>query len=168
MNDWKYDPNHSQLLEDLLDCQTTLCSILQDFSKWALNQNQDIRSRFLQFQKKYLSKTDDRSISMFFSFDFAMEAFSKYLAEHYDTSFSLSTFQSSYMNVWKKNRLRNLNNAELLKYLFDKLLEEGAFSCKIPETRQLCKNYCNGVCSKDCICRCNGITEYCDPDSVLL
>lgn len=165
MNDWKYDPNHSQLLENLLDCQATLCSILQDFSKWALNQNQDIRSRFLQFQEKYRSKTDDRSISMFFCFDFAMEAFSKYLAEHYDTSFSINTFQSSYMNVWKKNRLRNLNNAELLKYLFDKLLEEGAFSCKIPETRQLCKNYCSGVCSKDCIRSCNGITEYCDPDS---
>ncbi len=102
MNDWKYELNHSQLLEDLLDCQATLCSILQDFSEWALKQNQDVRSRFLQFQQKYRPEMDDRSISLFFSFDFAMEEFSKYLTEHYGTSFSINTFRSSYMNVWKK------------------------------------------------------------------
>ncbi len=165
MNNWKGDPNHSQLLEDLHVCQPVLRSLLQEFSEWALNQNQDVCSRYRIFQQKYRQKMDDRSISLFFSFDFAMEEFAKYLAMHYGTSFSINTFRSSYMNIWEKNHLRSLNNAELIKHLFDKLLDEGAFACKILEAKQLCKNYCNGKCRENDIRNCKGVSEYCNPDS---
>ena len=132
MGDWKYDPDNKQILEKLFLIRTELSSLLQEFADWHSVQNTDIRTEYQQFQRKHNRTMDDRSISLFFTFDFSMREFSRFLTEHYGASFSMSAFRTSYMNIWKQNHLRSLNNTALIKHLFDKLLEEGAFECKIP------------------------------------
>lgn len=161
---WKRDPVNKQLSEDLLYIRQSLSSLLQDFAEWSLKQDIDIRSRYLHFQQKHQGTMDDRSISLFFTFDCSMEEFSRFLAENYGTSFSMDIFRSSYMSIWKKNQLRSLNNAALVKYLFKKILEDGAFECKIPMTKQLCKHYCDGTCCTENICHCQSNAADCVED----
>ncbi len=162
MGDWKYDPDNKQILEKLFLIRTELSSLLQEFADWHSVQNTDIRTEYQQFQRKHNRTMDDRSISLFFTFDFSMREFSRFLTEHYGASFSMSAFRTSYMNIWKQNHLRSLNNTALIKHLFDKLLEEGAFECKIPVSKQLCRNYCDGTCRNDDICRCHGEDANCN------
>lgn len=162
MGDWKYDPDNKQILENLFLIRTELSSLLQEFANWYPMQNTDIRAEYQDFHKIFNGKMDDRSISLFFTFDFSMREFSRFLTEQYGASFSIPVFRTSYTNIWKQNHLRSMNNATLIKYLFDKLLEEGAFECKIPRSKQLCGNYCSGACSIDDICCCHGDAANCN------
>ncbi len=88
--------------------------------------------------------------------------FSNFLAENYHTSFSMDMFRNTYKAVWKKNSLKSLNREGLVKYLFRKLLEEGAFECKMPKVKQLCRRYCKRECSRQDIYNCHGDTSRCN------
>lgn len=162
MDNWKSNKKNKRLLEDIFRLRHDFSSMLQDFSEWTAKQQLDIHSQNVRFQQKYQGIMDDRSISLFFTYDFSMEVFSKFLEENYHTSFSMDTFRSSYKAIWKKNSLKSLNREELVKYLFRKLLEDGAFECKTPSVKQLCISYCNGECSKYHIHNCHGDTGQCD------
>lgn len=162
MDNWKYNRKNKQLLEDIFRFQPELSLLLHDFSEWSAKQQLGVHEKNLNFQQKYQGIMDDRSISLFFAYDFSMEVFSKFLTENCRLSFSMSDFRKSYETVWKNISLESLSREGLVKHLFHKLLEDGAFECKMPQAKQLCPKYCKKECSRDSIHICHGDTDQCD------
>ncbi len=161
MENWKDDPQNKQLIDDIYEIRPALSNMLQVFSGWVAKRTFSVRPHFSQFQQRHQGKMDDRSISLFFAYDFSMSLFSLFLKESYANTFSMENFRKSYMDVWTKNKLRSLDDDALIKYLFSQLLEMGAFVCKIPEEDQLCENYCKGRCRIEDVNQCSGYIECC-------
>lgn len=161
MDDWKSNTENKFLLEAIYHIRPILSKLLQEFSEWANRQSYDIRSKSLDFQQKYHDAMDDRSADIFFAYDFSMEEFSKFLEERHGMSFSMDVFRASYMAVWKKNLLRTLTDEALVKHLFSGLINDGAFECSIPQIKQLCQNYCRGICSCSNMTECQGNQNDC-------
>lgn len=162
MNAWKQFPDNEKLLDDLRNIRWEISELLKEFAEWTMGKEFNIRLRKRYFVNIYKGKEDERSIGIFFAYEFAMNIFWEFLVERYKISFSMEEFRNSYRKVWKKRSEKCYSDLELVKYLFKKLIEENAFECQIPREKQLCCDYCMGICSVENIKLCSGNSEYCN------
>ena len=162
MNNWKQFVDNERILEDLKTMRMDISLLLKEFSEWSKGKDFNIMLKRQQFLKEYKGNQGERSIGIFFAYDFAMSVFSEFLLERYRATFSLETFRDSYKKIWKKRNEKYYSNNELINFLFERLINEDKFECEVLREKQLCSNYCNGSCKTRNFQECMGNIDCCD------
>ena len=107
---------------------------------------------------------DERSSDIFFTYDFAVEKFSRFMKKKHGVEISLEIFRKNYSEIWRKRELSNLSDTKLSKRLFSNLIRENSFDCRVPMAMPLCKYYCESGCDVDNMCYCRGDVDRCCDD----
>ena len=158
---WKEMPGSRQLLVDMMRVRPVLNDLFVEFEKWAEMQNTNLLGKKMDFYQNKQEWMEERSMDIFFTYDFAAEQFSRFLGEKYNIAFSLMAFRNNYMEIWRKRELQNYPDKKFVKMLFSKLLQEGVFDCKAPMAKPLCGHYCEGNCNSDLLFSCRGDGDEC-------
>lgn len=158
---WKALPESRQLIVDMMRVRPVLNDLLVEFENWAEALNTNLLGKKMDFYQNKQVWMEERSMDIFFTYDFAAEQFAAFLEEKYNMKFSLTAFRNNYMEIWRRRELQNYPDKKVVKLLFSGLIQDGAFDCKVPMAKPLCGHYCEGNCDSDMLFSCRGDAYEC-------
>lgn len=136
------------LLTYLEQNRKDLDDIFQEFMEWYKDNGSKYYYPALlqQFREKHMNR-NPRSISLYFMYFTAMKIFNDFLSEVYYIELSLEQIEKNYLALWEKRESSTLSRKELVKKLFQALIEDNAFEPISMAPRKLCEDFCAGKCT---------------------
>ena len=134
-------------LSDLQQNKEMLHKLFGEFGKWY--ENNSGRYHYQEWLKKFRERhqgKDSRSISLFFIYFVSLAVFNNFMKEIYRVEISLEKIEENYLEIWEKRINSTLSRRELVRKLFQQLLEDEAFKPIAPQPQNICTGLCEGMC----------------------
>lgn len=142
------NPSLRAILDYLQQNGKALDRVFSEFERWFLGNcaQYDFQQRLRKFREKYKER-DSRSASLFFIYFTALEIFNDFLEDCHGMEISMKKIEENYLEIWEKRTNSTLSRKELVKKLFQSLLEGGAFMPIAPRPEEMCIAFCKGFCT---------------------
>ena len=141
------DDRLTAILNYLQQNRMKLFGLFEEFREWyRKNCSQYHHAAFLNgFREKYRRK-DARSISLFCLYAVSARIFGDFMKTVYQIELSMSRIEENYLSVWEKRECSTMSRKDLVKKLFQALIDDGAFQPIAPNPKSLCTVFCAGKC----------------------
>ena len=142
------DDRDRGILDYLETNQTRLLGLLAEFRAWhqAKQAGYCYRNLLREFRERYREK-DARSTSLFFMYFVSMQVFSDFTADVYHVKISMQRIEENFEAIWEKQECSVLSRKELVKRLFQSLIDDGAFKPTFSSLGCKCAAYYDGRCT---------------------
>lgn len=141
------DDRLTAILNYLQQNRMKLSGLFEEFREWyRKNCSQYHYAAFLNgFREKYQGR-DARSISLFSLYSVSARIFGDFMKTASHIELSMSRIEENYLSVWERRECSTMSRKDLVKRLFQALIDDGAFQPTAPDPKSLCTVFCAGKC----------------------